>query len=294
MQPIGNRCILPTDTSKKPPNSLQKPPTASHFSQRLLQLLIYTVVPLIQTFQVDAMDSNVSTEELRSYHSIDRDLYTRLVVQLRRDPAQSLRIMAFWLLLEQLGCPSISFAVRTMSNTAVDALFEEALAILHCMQSKTQPSRRNGAIAKTHHLTNKKITLQYVHERRVDILNGITIIISQVCARVLEDIIEETGRSQESVAQILGMSIRLDECSAGGDQARPTQLKMPILPFIPHASHPAFHPSHRFEVGESSNAKTAEPPHDRTMFMTFSRGYPISEDELRAHLIRSVSKFFFP
>ncbi|KAL3579272.1 hypothetical protein D5086_020776 [Populus alba] len=43
----------------------------------------------------------VSPEEFKIFHTIDRTLYTRLVVNLNRDPADSMQVMALWIWLER-------------------------------------------------------------------------------------------------------------------------------------------------------------------------------------------------
>ncbi|KAF9604708.1 hypothetical protein IFM89_009144 [Coptis chinensis] len=280
------------------------------------------------------MAYNVSNEELHSFHSIDRDLFTRLVVHLCRDPFQTMRIMALWLWLEEAGYPSIILSLQTLPDHVVNYVADEALTILDSLETANLPPPTCATVPMTFNFINQEVSLQLLHEFRVYVLDGIAKVLCEVCSRVFGDIRQggSDGTGQNVVTN------QVPELLVVTEGARPGMI-VPVVPFIRHGLHPAFHPlfhfqgfgpvafhqqpnvpvipdvpmlfgegSHaglvnngQFEVGESSNTtnQAVNPivqfpapneeyaPEDRTMFMTFSRGYPISEEELRTYLMRS-------
>ncbi|KAF9606585.1 hypothetical protein IFM89_026847 [Coptis chinensis] len=278
------------------------------------------------------MAYNVSTEELQSFHSIDRDLFTRFVVQLRRDPFQTMRIMALWLWLEEAGYPSIILALSALpADYWVNLVADEAVTILYSFASENTPPASCDTIPMTFNLINQEVSLQLLHEFRVPVLDGINKVLTKVCTRAFGDILQGGNGNHQDVGTKPVPELRV----VTQDDALPEQLIRPAIPFLRHGLHPAFHPlfhfrglgpvaylqqrdapvmpnvpflfpgegpqdssnERHFEVGDSSNQApypteqsyfpiVDEPPEDRTMFMTFSRGYPISEAELRAYFFR--------
>ncbi|PIA39271.1 hypothetical protein AQUCO_02600011v1 [Aquilegia coerulea] len=286
------------------------------------------------------MAFNVSSEELKSFHSVDRDLFTRLVIQLRCDVNQAMYVMALWLWLEEIGYPSIIMTLRVCPEDVVGYVFEEAVTMLNCIRSDKPPSSSCDEIPRTYRFYQQEITLDFLHENRDFALNGIKNMVTEVCNKAFDDIHQQAsqiGRSQtirgnHRNAGYVGKPVAKKERIA-----TPGQLNMPVFPFIQHGLHPGFHPlfhfqgfgpmafheeanapmipnmpmqfpnirqqsgevRRRFEFGESSHQGNLNPraqswfpagvapPEDRTMFMTFSRGYPITEEELRNYFTRS-------
>ncbi|XP_019054121.1 PREDICTED: uncharacterized protein LOC104602219 [Nelumbo nucifera] len=139
----------------------------------------------------------ITTEELKSFHAIDREIFSRLVINLRRDVAVSMRVIAFWIWLEELGYPNI------------------ILKMISAVQ----------AITKT---------------------------VNDVLARAFEDIAQQARASGSSGS---GRNVVAGESS----------LNPRAQPWKPNA-----------QVSHD----------DRTIFITFSRGYPVGESEIRGYFIR--------
>ncbi|KAF5203761.1 Rho guanine nucleotide exchange factor [Thalictrum thalictroides] len=286
------------------------------------------------TLNSNNMAFSVSTEELKSFHSIDRDLFTRLVIQLRCDVTQTMHVMALWLWLEEIGYPSIVLTLRSLPEDVVGFVFQEAITILNCIQSEIPPSSSSfHEIPRTYRFFQQEITLEFLYENRDYALNGINKMVSEVCNRAFDDInqqVTQIGRSQSisgnrGTAGYVGKPVTKKERSG----TTSGQLKMPVIPFIQHGLYPGFQPlfhvqgfspmefleetnapmipdisipvpniPQRFEIGESCNKRSLNPraqswfptgvapPEDRSMFMTFSRGYPITEEELRNYFNR--------
>ncbi|CAN1287734.1 hypothetical protein LINPERPRIM_LOCUS19697 [Linum perenne] len=79
----------------------------------------------------------ITQEQLNAFHSIDMEVFSRMMINLMRDPTESLLIIAAWLWLEQMGHPNIINLMQSLSNTALDLLSNEAAVALASLQSST-------------------------------------------------------------------------------------------------------------------------------------------------------------
>ena len=72
----------------------------------------------------------VSKEEFFSFHNIDRQLFTRLVVVLGRDTSQSTHVMAFIMWLEK-QCKDMKMIKNMLqwSDTMIDSLADEVILV---------------------------------------------------------------------------------------------------------------------------------------------------------------------
>ncbi|KAF3447126.1 hypothetical protein FNV43_RR12306 [Rhamnella rubrinervis] len=212
----------------------------------------------------------ISLEELHLYHKIDREIFSRLVIKLLRDPAESLLVMALWLWLEDKGYANIILKMTTLPDPIVNAVADEAVRCLKCLETTTSRVLLSGGggLPLTAKILQTQISLQTFTQHRFTTISGIKIFLNNVCARIFTDILQRV-------------------LAAGPSQMRTDQ---PLV--IPGFPHPLFgaltvvtqpmdndlisttelwgwHPTN--EISED----------DRTMFLTFSRGFPVSEEEVR-------------
>ncbi|XVE53628.1 hypothetical protein DITRI_Ditri03aG0018000 [Diplodiscus trichospermus] len=61
-----------------------------------------------------------------TYHAIDQEIFSPLVTNLRRDPAQSLLVMAIWLWPEEKRYPNIIAKIENQSDPLLEALADES------------------------------------------------------------------------------------------------------------------------------------------------------------------------
>ncbi|KAL6998806.1 hypothetical protein U1Q18_042525 [Sarracenia purpurea var. burkii] len=155
----------------------------------------------------------ISLEEFKLFHKMDIRLYTLLTKDLRRDPLESMRIMALWLWLE-----------RSSFN-------------------------------------------KFLHENRLTAIHGTARALTEVYVRALADIMQqaiernaahhlaETQMLISTLVQPGGFDgLRVD--GGGG-----VDINKPLPPI-------------------GSKAAEVVHPDDRTMFVTFSKGYPVGEREI--------------
>lgn len=212
--------------------------------------------------------SFVSQEEFNIFHSIDRQLYSILVFNLWRDPVESMQVMALWLWLERLGYDSVVKKMLSLPQILMNELADEAIICLNCIHNNLiSSSPENNDIPLIQTLMEKEISLQFFLENRLNGIAGITKIMNDVCIRAFSDLMHQAiernaaqslAESQMVISHSIHQSLLHPGIRSAGD--------MVFQPRVPGADVPA---------------------DDRTMFVTFSKGYPVQEWEVRDFMARS-------
>lgn len=270
----------------------------------------------------------LTPEEFKTFHSIDRTLYTRLVLNLSRDPAESMQVMALWIWLERAGhVDDLVDKMLSLPDTLINSLAEEAVLCLNCIESdQFHFSSDTHDVPLIHSLTRTGLSLRFFHESRLSILRAVTKIVNEVCARAFGDI----SRQSMDIKQAVGEGISIEKVR--GQEMKPLSFYGPVinrvLPVLYHngvagaygqMGGPQFMGSN-MSGGQSSVLRALDPydlavqrqflnteiadalrsmqissadqeqrgvPEDnRTIFLTFSKGYPISLDKVRDFFTR--------
>ncbi|XP_021277622.1 uncharacterized protein LOC110411686 [Herrania umbratica] len=210
--------------------------------------------------------ASITLEELHTYHAIDREIFSRLVITLMRDPAESLSVMALWLWLEEKGYPNIIAKMVNLSDPLLEALACEAVSCLNCLGSSNPTIPPNGVFPLTARIMEKDISFQMFHQNKFSTISGIKNFLNTVCSRIFTDILQRVMGSTSQVISNQPLVIPGFPHSLFGR-----------VTIVPRAM------DHGFLVGglwgwHPSNNVSED---DRTLFLTFSRGFPVSEDEVR-------------
>ncbi|KAJ7955983.1 Rho guanine nucleotide exchange factor [Quillaja saponaria] len=208
----------------------------------------------------------VSREEFNLFHKIDRDLYTILVTNLSRDPVEAMQILALWLWLERSGFSNVVKKILSLPYILVNEVADEAVTCLNSINNDqiSSPSE-NNEIPLLQSLMRKEFTLQLLFENRLKAIEGVKKIMNEVCIRVVSDIMQQ-AILRNSGQQMVGMSISQNQWlgqNSGVGLGGGVDQNQPLTPEI--------------DV----------PADDRTMFVTFSKGYPVYEWEVKEFLIRN-------
>ncbi|KAM7513536.1 hypothetical protein LguiA_003119 [Lonicera macranthoides] len=222
-------------------------------------------------FQSPEMSSTIfiSRDEFNLFHSIDRKLYALLVTDLTRDPVESMQTMALWLWLERVGFSHVIKRILSLPHTIISGLADEASTCLNCITNSHEVLGEQegvGEIPLTQNLMKKEISLQFFQENRSIAIRGIAKVSNEVCNTALADIMERvlklTNNAQKrSHQRILTASQAVDDSFVNGF----SQLRLDE---------------------ESKEVGKLVPADDRTMFVTFSKGYPVEEFEVRDFFTR--------
>ncbi|KAK2633853.1 hypothetical protein Ddye_028645 [Dipteronia dyeriana] len=278
--------------------------------------------------------STVTQQEFTSFHNIDRRLFTRLVQSLRRDTGQSMQVMALWLWFEKTGeSRQLVDCMLKWPDTLVTFLADEAVLCLNCLEiPPSSSSPHSFDIPYTHFVTKSKVSLQFFHDNRLDIVPGIMKIINEVCARAFEDIIlqqlqemeknsavfhDHNNKNNNNYSPVYSPNMYHNNIGVGGHQYyydhynQNQMLQGGDIPqyFDYQGDHNKYQGYDVYDVevqrqifnneiaggnmfisgikiSANQNQQQQQQPEiipqdQRTIFLTFSKGYPISETEIR-------------
>ncbi|VFQ64421.1 unnamed protein product [Cuscuta campestris] len=206
----------------------------------------------------------MSEEDFKVFHGIDRKLFSRLVIGLGRDPAESMQLMGFLLWLEEHarwnggggggGACNLVDEVLGMSPEMVNAAADEAVMCLKCIEEDHFPLFAAPNFARR---LNCLASPLYLLLNRAHVLRGVNKYVSDVCFRAFDDILLLHFSSQTSNVDLISHS----------EQTRSTCM------FDRNTEMVA-----KKEVEKKGNGVVH--PDERTIFLTFSKGYPISQEEV--------------
>ncbi|CAH9084209.1 unnamed protein product [Cuscuta epithymum] len=216
------------------------------------------------------MEPLVTIEDLHLFHTVDRKIFSRLVIDLGRNPSESMLVMAFWLWLEDIDFPSITQKMGNFPHSMVNDLAREAARCLRILDPRTLPEAyRDDDMPLSSMVIERPISSSHFQTTKFSAITGVKTLLNKVVAIVFADILEQVLQS--------------------GRRRRPTNLPPPPL-LIPGFPDPVFG---RVEVvplppgssvpegglwGWATSYETTVD--DRTMFLTFSRGYWVTEEEV--------------
>nr|GLL37934.1 uncharacterized protein LOC109169472 [Ipomoea trifida] len=269
----------------------------------------------------------ITIEDLHLFHTIDRRVFSRLLINLARCPAESLLVMSLWLWLEDLHSQSIVDKMVDFSDSVVDALANEAVLCLKWMESRSSAGVGAGEddMPLTSVVTGRPMTSHRFYPNKFAAISGIKAFLNKVCAVVFADILHQVMSSgitlslSQQVADIFYsylsvLNTFLILVSVVISATSPSLYTIyslliyslinktvlfhnltqvtPESPIpIPGFPHPIFgainviprNPDFAIPNGGFWGWSTATeaPVDDRTMFLTFSRGYPVSEEEVK-------------
>lgn len=218
----------------------------------------------------------ISVKELHLFHRIDREVFFCLVTRLARDPAQSLLVMALWLWLESIGYHNIISKLVGLSDPLINALAIEAVTCLRCLELENIRIPASGGLPLTSTLMQKDISLHFFRQKRFTAVTGIKSVLNKICAQIFTDILQ-------CVLVSVGTS-------------QPSRYRPMVVPGFPHPLFgtftippKSFEELDLFDLRVWINMRPSEDvtDDDKTMFLTFSRGFSVTEEEVR-HMFTST------
>ncbi|XP_058757214.1 uncharacterized protein LOC131630462 [Vicia villosa] len=222
----------------------------------------------------------ITTKELHLFYRIDRELLCFLIFKLHYEVTQSLLVMALWLWLEKIGYHNLIHKVASLQGTLINAIVVEAITCLQFLERDNPPIPIGGGLPLTKMLIKKDISLEMFISKRYTAMTGIKIVLNETCARVFNDVLQIVLK-RKNIIETRGSS---------STTSRTHALNMPlILPGFPHPLFGSFDLLPRNENTSLSDESIwiQKKPYDdatnddKSLFLTFSRGFPVSEMEVR-------------
>ncbi|XP_028790662.1 uncharacterized protein LOC114746601 [Neltuma alba] len=237
---------------------------------------------------VDSTSKVIITEQdFKNFHGIDRKLFLRLVANIGQEPRQASMFMALFLWLEKTTKDfKLVSKLLQWPDALLTDLTNEAALIFTCIHStdqycfiKNDVNFKYHDLPLTQKITNSGINLHFVHQNGVGIKQAIMELMNNVCDRAFDDIVvqycllqkrAEKEHTSYMMKQRGGYNVNDGfEVAVVPPQAQPLQV---VTEGLGDAS------------GERKEMVVAAD--DRTIFLTFSKGYPISESEIREFFSR--------
>ncbi|KAL3650047.1 hypothetical protein CASFOL_006450 [Castilleja foliolosa] len=322
-------------------------------------------------FPIESSPSQVSDENFNLFHSIDRELFTRLIQSLGRDPAHSVQIMAFWMWLERES-KDMHFIKKllTLPLALLNDVVDETVVCLRCLDDDGFHGGDDSLVLLPEILSNRinnVVSLRLFHENRTAVAKAVGRIIDTVCKRAFGDILRRASAVETppppmaaglyhshlsvpymplpppaaegggvlgmqapmsymppaaagaagggvlgmpapmnylppaAAGEVLGVPVHMMGAAAGGFPAYDMAAQMQMLSnelgemmsrnlSINNNNN---NNNNRGEenVGNGGGEEIEVAADDRTIFLTFSKGYPISEDEVFDFFTRRFGDF---
>ncbi|GFP79475.1 hypothetical protein PHJA_000091000 [Phtheirospermum japonicum] len=223
---------------------------------------------------MDGLIDDVTLEEFKIFYGLDRELYTILVRDLSRNPSESLQVMGFWLWLERGGFSNLISTLLSLDLLLVNKACDEALACLHFVNNPSHsplPPGMTAGIPLTRRLLKTEVSLLYFQENRLKVFHDVQNLVSDVYIPALSDIMEQARR--------------------GAFVKSPVRPKPPPVPAITFddliaRAFSGLSIEGGCNMGRARCGGEGPPRSARTMFVTFSKGYPVAEAEVREFFTR--------
>ncbi|RZC60985.1 hypothetical protein C5167_022741 [Papaver somniferum] len=163
---------------------------------------------------------------------------------------------------------------ESVLNTAAD----EAILILDCITSKTPPPKlkTKKVIPYTLSLTsNKEISLANLYECKGRVISGITQKVDEVCIKAFYDILQKA----------LEKNPKFRHQPTGGLNFGADKYRSELASLINVSASSSSTKDASNVSASSSTTNNASKGEKRTMFVTFSQGFPTSDQELIEYFV---------
>ncbi|KAF8364729.1 hypothetical protein HHK36_011008 [Tetracentron sinense] len=213
--------------------------------------------------------SSIGLVDLLLFHTLERKLFNRLVGHMGKESRFAKMAIALWLVMEEIGYYDLIRTIFSRDERTVEALFNEAVACLNCIgPNAIVPTGVNDTPILAG-LFGEPISRRFFYYNRHFVLNRVTHVMNTVC----NDIFGETAAIEidDLTKHPVGISSSTEgiTCSLANSS---DHAESSIQGSLGNSSlNPQARP---FSPGELA------PEEKRSMFLTFSNGYPFSRLEI--------------
>ncbi|CAH8281754.1 unnamed protein product [Eruca vesicaria subsp. sativa] len=184
--------------------------------------------------------------------------------------------MSTWFWLESFGYDDIFPTISALPDQLITPFVNEAVSCLRCIESSEPPNESNHDLINQIPLTSsyleKDISLPFIYKNRYTAIAGIKTFLTTNCSRIFTDILTQVVPYTPPPYSVSGLQHPLMIPGF----PHPTFGNINVMPDAPNNTALIF-PSNIWEW----NDHCMETENDRTLFLTFSRGFPVSQAEVR-------------
>lgn len=225
---------------------------------------------------MNAICSEMTDEMFWIFHAIDRKLYSILVFELGHDPFESVWIIALWIWLERSGFNNVVQKILSLPKNLINGLVGDATACLKCIRDTLGVfSPAPSEILLTQQIVGKQLSLRFFLENQVKASHGVKEVVAEVCVKALMDLMEAAihrNTEQRFYDQMVMIPPPAEASTTPFRQMGPRGETLLAIPQRKMGT--------RGEALQVRPPCNIIPPEDRTMFATFSKGYPVAEWEI--------------
>ncbi|RZR73315.1 hypothetical protein BHM03_00022653 [Ensete ventricosum] len=222
------------------------------------------------------------------FHTQERDLYCRLVRQLGQNPERMKQVIALWLWFESID--HYEFIQRVSSYKGDDVILgfvREAEACLDRLMDQREQTR-GDELPLTSYLIAEKMDLRFFESHRDDAIKGVRSIFDNVCQIIFDDVLveraaEAANHPDDHHLSTSGLHDIKQPAREGSSQEEGSASSAAVAVSLPAQTHTVLPPrgSTLNPMALPWSPEINRSPEDlRSMFITFSRGYPISRADI--------------
>ncbi|KAK6912605.1 Serine-threonine/tyrosine-protein kinase, catalytic domain [Dillenia turbinata] len=214
---------------------------------------------------------SVTIEDYYMYHYVDRQVFRRLVDDhINQEPAEAMLIMALWLWFEEYRSQPVISRVANVPLFCLGVLASEALTCLRCLGATEPPSSESEDSIRLHKtmMAENGVSLSSLHNDKHIAISGVKRYLKTVCAWAFIDII------MDKLAQ------RSPDLNFNRNQGLSIPgFPHPIFGDVEVIARPLDFPITIERLGNWPQYYNV-PADERIIFLTFSRGQPVLEEEV--------------
>ncbi|KAL5568040.1 hypothetical protein UlMin_024615 [Ulmus minor] len=201
--------------------------------------------------------------------------------------------MALWLWLERVvkGFNPASLSLLALPNPLLVVLANESVLAIQCTESREFPYPLDNIpdIPLIQSVTKTQLNMKFFHDHRLQVINGVAMLYNDVCIRAFKDIFEEKMKKiveehadcgqEEAKLPFWGVStLVMEEGGSSLSNVDEEDEKKNLNPELEEVLG-----SLKLKEEENIKEEKAEEvaPEERSIFLKFSRGFPISEIEVQ-------------
>lgn len=221
------------------------------------------------------MDGVGNLVDLLLFYTLERVLFNRMVGPMSKNPQLVKMAMAFWLLLEEIGYHDLTRKIHSFDDSTIEAIFHETLSCLDCIRPDGNEPTGEDDCPVFVCILDEPISRRFFYYNSEFMFRRFTHIMETVCNRIFGEnaAIEVDGNvSLRPVVRPIGEAGSISSAVQRAASGRSWPSMLPSSSAAGNSS--TLNPNASEFVPRQINEDS------RTMFLTFSKGYALTRDEV--------------